>query len=124
MSIFPESGSFNVDNVRVCKILVRICFGFFVASALIGFVKFGVCVCVFISFAWSVQGCGVTASSMLHGMVFKKEAEGDVTSVKDAKIAVFSCPFDCMVTETKVRYQFLCYYSSWCASVVVDGQFC
>lgn len=40
---------------------------------------------------------------MLHGMVFKKEAEGDVTSVKDAKIAVFSCPFDCMVTETKVK---------------------
>lgn len=39
---------------------------------------------------------------MLHGMVFKKEAEGDITSVKDAKIAVFSCPFDCMVTETKV----------------------
>ncbi|KAL6098634.1 cct8 [Pungitius sinensis] len=67
VSIFPESGNFNVDNVRVCKIL----------------------------------GCGVTASSMLHGMVFKKEAEGDVTSVKDAKIAVFSCPFDCMVTETK-----------------------
>uniref|UniRef100_A0A7N6FAR2 T-complex protein 1 subunit theta n=1 Tax=Anabas testudineus TaxID=64144 RepID=A0A7N6FAR2_ANATE len=67
ISIFPKSGNFNVDNVRVCKIL----------------------------------GCGVTASSMLHGMVFKKEAEGDVTSVKDAKIAVFSCPFDCMVTETK-----------------------
>uniref|UniRef100_A0A8C6Q3Y1 T-complex protein 1 subunit theta n=1 Tax=Nothobranchius furzeri TaxID=105023 RepID=A0A8C6Q3Y1_NOTFU len=62
-----ESNNFNVDNVRVCKIL----------------------------------GCGVTNSSMLHGMVFKKEAEGDVTSVKDAKIAVFSCPFDCMVTETK-----------------------
>uniref|UniRef100_A0A8C7X1E6 T-complex protein 1 subunit theta n=1 Tax=Oryzias sinensis TaxID=183150 RepID=A0A8C7X1E6_9TELE len=47
------------------------------------------------------RGSGVTASSVLHGMVFKKEAEGDVTSVKDAKIAVFSCPFDCMVTETK-----------------------
>uniref|UniRef100_A0AAX7SGS2 T-complex protein 1 subunit theta n=1 Tax=Astatotilapia calliptera TaxID=8154 RepID=A0AAX7SGS2_ASTCA len=61
------TGNFNVDNVRVCKIL----------------------------------GCGVTASSMLHGMVFKKEAEGDISSVKDAKIAVFSCPFDCMVTETK-----------------------
>lgn len=44
----------------------------------------------------------MTASTVLHGMVFKKEAEGDVTSVKDAKIAVFSCPFDCMVTETKV----------------------
>lgn len=35
-------------------------------------------------------------------MVFKKETEGDLTSVKDAKIVVFSCPFDCMVTETKV----------------------
>lgn len=45
----------------------------------------------------------MTASSMLHGMVFKKEAEGDHTSVKDARIAVYSCPFDCMVTETKVR---------------------
>lgn len=45
------------------------------------------------------------SSSMLHGMVFKKEAEGDVTSVKDAKIAVYSCPFDCTVTETKVKYR-------------------
>uniref|UniRef100_A0A8C7IC44 T-complex protein 1 subunit theta n=2 Tax=Oncorhynchus TaxID=8016 RepID=A0A8C7IC44_ONCKI len=67
LSIFPESGNFSVDNVRVCKIL----------------------------------GCGLTSSSVLHGMVFKKETEGDVTSIKDAKIAVFSCPFDCMVTETK-----------------------
>uniref|UniRef100_A0A673K250 T-complex protein 1 subunit theta n=1 Tax=Sinocyclocheilus rhinocerous TaxID=307959 RepID=A0A673K250_9TELE len=67
VSIFPESGNFNVDNVRVCKIL----------------------------------GCGLNSSMMLHGMVFKKETEGDITSVKDTKIAVFSCPFDCMVTETK-----------------------
>ncbi|XP_064158025.1 T-complex protein 1 subunit theta isoform X3 [Anguilla rostrata] len=67
VSIFPESGNFNVDNVRICKIL----------------------------------GCGLMSSSVLHGMVFKKETEGDITSVKDAKIAVFSCPFDCMVTETK-----------------------
>lgn len=51
------------------------------------------------------QGCGVLSSSMLHGMVFKKEAEGDVTSVKDAKIAVYSCPFDCTVTETKVNHR-------------------
>uniref|UniRef100_A0A673YSG0 T-complex protein 1 subunit theta n=1 Tax=Salmo trutta TaxID=8032 RepID=A0A673YSG0_SALTR len=48
-----------------------------------------------------ILGCGLTSSSVLHGMVFKKETEGDVTSIKDAKIAVFSCPFDCMVTETK-----------------------
>lgn len=63
---------------------------------------------------------------MLHGMVFKKEAEGDVTSVKDAKIAVFSCPFDCMVTETKVSSFLQCYQSSrhWSALVWanhVDG---
>lgn len=56
---------------------------------------------------------------MLHGMVFKKEAEGDVTSVKDAKIAVFSCPFDCMVTETKVRSLLLCYYGRWHGAVLV-----
>uniref|UniRef100_A0A8C2NMD3 T-complex protein 1 subunit theta n=1 Tax=Capra hircus TaxID=9925 RepID=A0A8C2NMD3_CAPHI len=67
VSIFPDSGHFNVDNIRVCKIL----------------------------------GSGVHSSSVLHGMVFKKETEGDVTSVKDAKIAVYSCPFDGMITETK-----------------------
>ncbi|XP_068126702.1 T-complex protein 1 subunit theta isoform X2 [Hyperolius riggenbachi] len=67
VSILPESGNFNVDNIRVCKIL----------------------------------GSGMNASSVLHGMVFKKETEGDITSVKDAKIAVYSCPFDGMTTETK-----------------------
>ncbi|XP_056415498.1 T-complex protein 1 subunit theta [Hyla sarda] len=67
VSILGESGHFNVDNIRVCKIL----------------------------------GSGVGASSVLHGMVFKKETEGNVTSVKDAKIAVYSCPLDGRVTETK-----------------------
>uniref|UniRef100_A0A8C3TZ29 T-complex protein 1 subunit theta n=1 Tax=Catharus ustulatus TaxID=91951 RepID=A0A8C3TZ29_CATUS len=67
ISILPDSGHFNVDNIRVCKIV----------------------------------GAGISASSVLHGMVFKKETEGDVTSVKDAKIAVYSCPFDGMITETK-----------------------
>ncbi|XP_047577340.1 T-complex protein 1 subunit theta isoform X1 [Lutra lutra] len=67
VSIFPDSGHFNVDNIRVCKIL----------------------------------GSGICSSSVLHGMVFKKETEGDVTSVKNAKIAVYSCPFDGMITETK-----------------------
>nr|XP_056714459.1 T-complex protein 1 subunit theta isoform X2 [Euleptes europaea] len=67
VSVFPESGHFNVDNIRVCKIV----------------------------------GCGICASTVLHGMVFKKETEGDITSVKDAKIAVYSCPFDGMITETK-----------------------
>uniref|UniRef100_A0A2I2YVL1 T-complex protein 1 subunit theta n=1 Tax=Gorilla gorilla gorilla TaxID=9595 RepID=A0A2I2YVL1_GORGO len=41
-----------------------------------------------------ILGCGITSSSVLHGMVFKKETE-------DAKIAVYSCPFDGMITETK-----------------------
>lgn len=67
VSILSESGHFNVDNIRVCKIL----------------------------------GSGMCASSVLHGMVFKKETEGDVTSAKDAKIAVYSCPFDGMSPETK-----------------------
>ncbi|XP_060626445.1 T-complex protein 1 subunit theta isoform X2 [Anolis sagrei] len=67
VSVFPDSGHFNVDNIRVCKIL----------------------------------GSGICASSVLHGMVFKKETEGDITSVKNAKIAVYSCPFDGMITETK-----------------------
>ncbi|OWK00541.1 CCT8 [Cervus elaphus hippelaphus] len=43
----------------------------------------------------------IAQACVLHGMVFKKETEGDVTSVKDAKIAVYSCPFDGMITETK-----------------------
>ncbi|XP_078514509.1 T-complex protein 1 subunit theta isoform X2 [Lissotriton helveticus] len=67
VSILSDSGNFNVDNVRVCKIL----------------------------------GSGMLSSSVLHGMVFKKETEGDVTSVKDGKIAVYSCAFDGMLTETK-----------------------
>ncbi|ETE73484.1 T-complex protein 1 subunit theta [Ophiophagus hannah] len=48
-----------------------------------------------------LHGSGINASTVLHGMVFKKETEGDITSVKDAKIAVYSCPFDGMITETK-----------------------
>lgn len=67
VSILSDSGNFNVDNIRVCKIL----------------------------------GSGMLSSSVLHGMVFKKETEGDVTSVKGGKIAVYSCAFDGMLTETK-----------------------
>ncbi|NXA90064.1 TCPQ protein, partial [Melanocharis versteri] len=69
VSILPDSGHFNVDNIRVCKIVVSLKV--------------------------------LHPNDLLHGMVFKKETEGDVTSVKDAKIAVYSCPFDGMITETK-----------------------
>ncbi|WP_411027201.1 TCP-1/cpn60 chaperonin family protein, partial [Salmonella sp. s54925] len=40
-------------------------------------------------------------SEVVQGMVFKREVEGNVTQVKDAKICVFSCPLDSMATETK-----------------------
>lgn len=67
VAILPDSGTFNVDNIRVCKIL----------------------------------GCGLTKSEVLHGMVFKRYVEGDVSSAEKAKIAMFSCPVDIIQTETK-----------------------
>lgn len=67
ISIIPENTTFNVDNVRVCKIL----------------------------------GAGITQSSVIPGMVFKRVVEGDVTKQANAKVVVFTCPFDSMQTETK-----------------------
>ena len=48
-----------------------------------------------------ILGSGVLSSTCLQGMVFKRNVESDITCVKDAKIAVFSCPFDIGTTETK-----------------------
>lgn len=67
ISILPEETTFNVDNVRVCKIL----------------------------------GAGLNKSEVVQGMVFKRQVEGEVTNVKNAKIAMFSCAVDIMQTETK-----------------------
>ncbi|GLV31809.1 Chaperonin containing TCP1 subunit 8 [Carabus blaptoides fortunei] len=67
ISILPEKTTFNVDNIRVCKVL----------------------------------GCGLLSSQVVQGMVFKRHVEGDVTSVKKAKIALYSCAVDIMQTETK-----------------------
>ena len=68
ISVVPKnSSSFNVDNIRVTKIL----------------------------------GSGVTSSSVMSGMVFKRSQEGAVKSVANAKIAVYTCAFDLMATETK-----------------------
>uniref|UniRef100_A0A1L8DU97 T-complex protein 1 subunit theta n=1 Tax=Nyssomyia neivai TaxID=330878 RepID=A0A1L8DU97_9DIPT len=67
IAILPEKTTFNVDNIRVCKIL----------------------------------GCGIQRSEVLQGMVFKRQVEGDITSQRDAKIALFSCPVDIIQTETK-----------------------
>lgn len=67
VAILPEKTTFNVDNVRICKIL----------------------------------GAGLLQSEVLSGMVFKREVEGDITSVNKAKVAVYSCPIDITQTETK-----------------------
>ncbi|XP_070567693.1 T-complex protein 1 subunit theta-like [Ptychodera flava] len=67
LSVYLKNGTFNVDNVRVAKIL----------------------------------GSGVLSSTFLQGMVFKRNVEGNITKMENAKIACFSCPVDTTHTETK-----------------------
>jgi len=62
-----DNQTFNVDNVRVCKIL----------------------------------GSGVLSSSVMQGMVLRREVEGSVTKASKCKIALYSCPIDIATTETK-----------------------
>ena len=57
---------------------------------------------MFYSILCHLQGSGVTTSSIVRGMVFKRLVEGDVNKVENAKIAVYSCPLDVTQTETKV----------------------
>jgi len=66
-SVYPMNGAFNVDNVRVQKIM----------------------------------GAGLYASTVVNGMVFKRNVEGDIKKIHDAKICLLSCPLDSMATETK-----------------------
>lgn len=61
------NSSFNVDSVRICKIL----------------------------------GGGLLQSTLIPGMVLKREVESEITKVNAARIAVYSCPIDIQVTETK-----------------------
>ncbi|VDL18741.1 unnamed protein product [Hymenolepis diminuta] len=67
ISAMPENGNFNVDNIRVLKVL----------------------------------GSGVTSSTLVHGMVFPRDVEGDVKEVSQSKIVVYSCPLEALQTETK-----------------------
>jgi len=48
-----------------------------------------------------IVGGGITSSSMIKGMVFKRLIESDIKKVDNAVIAAFSCPLDNMTTETK-----------------------
>jgi len=63
----PQSLQFNVDNIRVAKLL----------------------------------GSGILSSSVMNGMLFQRSCESEIQTVKDANIAVFTCPFDMLATETK-----------------------
>ena len=61
----------------------------------------------FLNYAFNLplcfQGSGILGSSVLQGMVFKKNVEGTLNRAEKAKIAVYSCPVDSSHTETKVR---------------------
>lgn len=62
VSILPKNhNNFSVDNVRVSKILVSI-----------------IWVCCAGDNVCAVQGSGVLSSETMHGMVFKREVEGNV----------------------------------------------
>ncbi|RKO96642.1 T-complex protein 1, partial [Caulochytrium protostelioides] len=68
LHVMPSNpAAFNVDSVRVVKIL----------------------------------GGSIHHSTVVKGMVFGRQPEGTVKSVRDAKVAVFTCPLDISQTETK-----------------------
>ncbi|ELU09284.1 hypothetical protein CAPTEDRAFT_170370 [Capitella teleta] len=48
-----------------------------------------------------IAGQGVHNTSIVQGMVFKRQVEGDVNKSSGCKVAVYSCPLDLMQTETK-----------------------
>ncbi|KAL7749547.1 T-complex protein 1 subunit theta [Sorochytrium milnesiophthora] len=48
-----------------------------------------------------VLGGSIFDSTCIKGMVFGREAEGDIKRVENAKVAVFTCPLDISQTETK-----------------------
>ncbi|KAL3312606.1 T-complex protein 1 subunit theta [Cichlidogyrus casuarinus] len=48
-----------------------------------------------------ICGSGVFSSSVINGMVFRRESEGDVKRAEKCKVVVYSCPFDALQTETK-----------------------
>lgn len=48
-----------------------------------------------------IIGSGVTSSRTMNGMVFRRGAEGEVKKVDNARVAVFTGPFDLTQTETK-----------------------
>ena len=47
-----------------------------------------------------ILGSGLHTCEVVNGMVFKRFVEGEVSSAKDDKIVLFSCPVDIIQTET------------------------
>lgn len=43
----------------------------------------------------------MTSSTMVQGMVFRRDVESDVHAVTQSKIAIYSCPLEALQTETK-----------------------
>ena len=48
-----------------------------------------------------ILGGSIYDSQVVRGMVFHRQAEGDVKRVERAKIAIFNCALDIQQTETK-----------------------
>jgi T-complex protein 1 subunit theta len=48
-----------------------------------------------------IQGGNITDSYLIQGFVLKREPEGSVKHVKDAKVAVFTCNIDISSLDTK-----------------------
>ncbi|KAJ3019417.1 UNVERIFIED_CONTAM: T-complex protein 1 subunit theta [Siphonaria sp. JEL0065] len=48
-----------------------------------------------------ILGGSIHDTKVVRGMVFGREAEGIVTSTSKAKIAIYTCPIDVSLTETK-----------------------
>ncbi|XP_055327694.1 T-complex protein 1 subunit theta-like [Paramacrobiotus metropolitanus] len=46
-------------------------------------------------------GSGLLSSSVMNGMVFKRETEGDINKAENAKVVVYACAVDINQTETK-----------------------
>ena len=83
--------NFNVDNVRVVKLV----------------------------------GGGMHGSSVVKGVVIKRDTEGTVKNVQDAKVAVFAQGIDTSTTETKVSWAAggLCVVI-WCVREVLLAGWC
>ena len=48
-----------------------------------------------------ITGSGLSSSEVVHGLVLKRDAEGTVKRVSNAKVAVYGCALDTSSTETK-----------------------